>query len=214
LHKLTLSPMACALVVISVVVFCIGLFPGFPEVIEPAGGLIPARFHGSDSDLAEVATMLPAWLTPFTAPFINIGFLDLLLRSLMLLFLGSLIEKILGWQGVLLLFFAGAIASAAMLVLLLPESLRAHTGSFNANSAIVAGYLILHPIAKSQRWRGLSADQARSLQLLFLWLILNLAIGFPTSFDALAERVIAPVAAFGAGLLLARPLLLMKYRQA
>jgi hypothetical protein len=98
--------------------------------------------------------------------------------------------------------------------LLLSESLRTHTGSFNANSAIVAAYLVLHPIAKSRPWRGLSADQARSLQLLLLWLILNLALGFPTSFDALAERVFAPVAAFGAGLLLARPLLLMKYRHA
>ncbi len=184
------------------------------EVIEPAGGLIPARFYGSDADLADVATLIPAWLTPFSAPFITTGFIDLLLRSLMLLFLGSMIEKILGWQGVLLLFFAGAIASAAMLVLLTPESLRSNTGSFNANSAIVAAYLVLYPIAKSQPWRGLSADQARSLQLLLLWFFLNLALGFPTSFEALAERVIAPVAAFGTGLLLARPLLLMKYRHA
>jgi membrane associated rhomboid family serine protease len=135
--------MTCALVIISVIVFCIGLFPGLQEIVEPAGGLIPARFYGSDSDLADVATMLPAWLTPFSAPFINIGFLDMLLTSLMLLFLGSMIEKILGWRGVLLLFFAGAIASATVLVLLLPESLRAHTGSFNANSAIVAAYLVL-----------------------------------------------------------------------
>ncbi len=206
--------MACALAAISGLIFFICLFPGMQEVIEPAGGLIPARFYGSDSDLADVATMLPAWLTPFSAPFINTGFIDLLLTSLMLLFLGSLIEKILGWQGVLLLFFAGALASAAALVVLLPGSLRAHTGSFNANSAVVAAYLVLYPIAKSQPWRGLSAEQARSLQLLLLWFILNLALGFPTSYDALAERVIAPVAAFASGLLLARPLLLMKYRHA
>lgn len=206
--------MACALALISVFIFFISLFLGMQEVIEPAGGLIPARFYGSDADLADVATILPAWLTPFSAPFINTGFIDLLLTSLMLLFLGSLIEKILGWQGVLLLFFAGAVASAAAPVLLLPGSLRAYTGSFNANSAIVAAYLVLYPIAKSQPWRGLSAEQARSLQLLLLWFILNLALGFPTSFDALAERVIAPVVAFASGLLLARPLLLMKYRNA
>lgn len=206
--------MACALVAVSMLIFFIGLFPGMQEVIEPAGGLIPARFYGSDNDLADVATMLPAWLTPLSAPFINIGFMDLLLTSLMLLFLGSMIEKILGWQGVLLFFFAGAIASGVALVLLLPDSLRAYTGSFSANSAIVAGYLVLYPVAKSQPWRGLTADQARSLQLLLLWFILNLALGFPTNFDVLVERVIAPVAAFGTGLLLARPLLLMKYRRA
>jgi membrane associated rhomboid family serine protease len=212
--QLKLLPASCALAGICILVYLLGFLSGFQDIIEPLGGLIPARFYGSDSDLADIATVLPFWITPFSAPFVSTTFFDLLLPVLILLLLGTMIEKVLGWQGVLALFAAGALASAAVLVVLVPDSLRAYTGSYNANSAIIAAYLVLHPIAPLRPWKGLSADQARGLQLLLLWVILNLITGIPTSYELLVERLIAPVGSFAVGLLLARPLLLMKYRDA
>ena len=212
--QLKLTPATSILVAINVFVAICLLWPGSEEQILPAGGLIPARFWGSDTDLAGAATTLPAFLTPFTAPFINSDIFSMLISGLMLLLMGSMNEKILGWRGVLALFFGGALASAIVLVLFLPGSLIAFAGSFDAISAVIAAYLLLYPVGKPMPWGPLTADQARPLQLLLLWFVLNLAMGFSLSYEALIANVAAPVAGFTAGLLLARPLLLWKYRHA
>ncbi len=202
------------LAAINLLVYLLCQWPGMMEAAIAGGGVIPLRFYGASDELGAVATVLPVWLTPFTAPFIHTGLINVLFSTLFFVLLGTMAEKILGWQGMLALFAAGAAVGAATIILLTPDSMRAFTGSTNTNSAVIAAYFVLHPIANTAPWGRLSAQQTKYLQLLILWSILSLATGFPTDFASLAQSVLAPVISFGVGLLLTMPLLRWKYRNA
>ena len=209
-----LKPATGILSALSVLVYFMCQLPGFDEVIAASCGVISVRFYGAGDELGTIATILPVWLTPFTAPFIHTGLFDVILSVLIFILLGSLTEKILGWQGILVLFIGGALTGAASVILLTPDSLLAVTGSANTNAAVIAAYFVLHPIANTVPWGRLSGQQTKYIQLLILWFILSLATGFPTDFESLVQRVLAPVFSFGAGLLLTMPLLRWKYRNA
>ena len=209
-----LKPATGVLAAISVLVYLLCLWPGFAEVIPAGGGLIPARFYVPDNELGAIARILPVWLTPLTAPFIHTALFDFILSVLIFILLGSLTEKILGWQGILALFIGGALTGAAAVIILTPASLLAITGSTNTNAAVIAAYFVLHPIANTAPWGKLSAQQTKYIQLLILWFVLSLATGFPTDLESLVYRVLAPVLSFGVGLLLTMPLLRWKYRNA
>jgi membrane associated rhomboid family serine protease len=212
--QMTLKPATSILVIINLIVAIYAFLPGQAEYVLQMGGLIPARFFGDSAGILDNVNFLPVLLTPLTYSFINIGLLNFIVAAMLLLLLGSMNERILGWQGLLILFFTGAVTSAIILILFLPNSFIPFSGSFNAVSAIVAAYLLLYPVGQPKPWAGLSAENARPLQLLILWAVLNLAMSFPTNMELLAANVIAPTASFLAGLLLARPLLLWKYRNA
>lgn len=212
--RLKLKPATAMLVMLNIAVAFLMFLPDVSDWIVPAGGVIPIRFMGGDVVLESAVTKIPAIITPLTSPFIHNGLVDALVPSLMLLLMGSMNEKILGWQGVFVLFFGGALASSAVYIVLMQGSMYALTGSYSAISAIVGAYLLLYPTGKPMPWGPLSADQARPLQLLLLWFILNLALSFSVSYEVLVINVAAPVAGFAFGLLFARPLLLWKYRHA
>ncbi len=209
-----LKPATGILAAISVLIFLLSLWPGFAEIISASGGLIPARFYIADNELGAIATIIPVWLTPFTAPFVHAGLFDFILSVLIFILLGSMTEKILGWQGILALFTGGALVGAITVIVLTPESLEALTGSRNVNAAVIAAYFVLHPVANTAPWGNLSAQQTKYLQLLLLWFILSVATAFPSDVTSLVQRVLAPVLSFGTGLLLTMPLLRWKYRNA
>ena len=216
--KLTLKPATTALVVLSILVTLIGMWPGMLEVMLPAGGFIPGRFFLDNDELAAFAGSLPVWITPFTANFIHVSIFDLLFPCLLLMLLGSKTEEVLDWQGILALYVSGIIASAIAIVIFASSSLAPFTGSFNAVSAIIAAYLVLYPVAALKSWGSMSPETSRILQLLLLWFLINLAMVFLGSFSGSLGDIligIAPrMAGFAAGLLLARPLLRWKYRNA
>ncbi len=211
--QLKLAPFTMVLVTINVIVTVCMLFPIMANYIPVAGGFIPARLLGTN-DIAGTVGIIPAVMTPFTAPFIHSGLLDMLFPSLMLILMGSMNEKILGWRGVCALFFGGASISAIIIGVFLPNSQTIFSGSHDAVSSVIAAYLILYPVGKPKPWGILTADQARPLQLILLWLIINLVTGNVFSYEGFVSTVIAPVAAFTTGIFLARPLLLWKYRHA
>jgi membrane associated rhomboid family serine protease len=217
--RLKIMPATAILVTLNIVVALMMFLPGFSDWAVPAGGVIPERFFAGDAVLGSAAlqsaaTTFPAIITPFTAPFIHNGLIDALIPSLMLLLMGSMNEKILGWQGVIVLFFGGAFASAIVYVIMMQGSIYALTGSYSAVSAVIAAYLLLYPVGKPMPWGSLPAEWARPLQLLLFWFIMNLALTLSISYEVLVTRVAAPMAGFAFGLLLARPLLLWKYRHA
>jgi membrane associated rhomboid family serine protease len=209
-----LKPATAFFVSISLVLYLLSLWPDFTDYLQIGGGIIPARFYGSDSDFGAIATVIPVWLTPFTAPFIHSGLLDVVLSSLIFVLLGSMTEEILGWQGIAALVGAGALAGGICVIVLTPDSMQSIIGSRNINAAVIAAYFMLHPIANTAPWGNLSAQQTKYIQLVLLWTILSLATGFPTDFESLAQRVVAPVISFSAGMFLALPLLRWKYRNA
>ncbi len=212
--QFSLKPATGAFAAMNLLVYLLCQWPGFMDAIVAGGGVIPFRFYGGGDELGAIATVIPVWLTPLTAPFIHTGLINVLLGTLLLVLLGSMAEKILGWQGMLALFAAGAIAGAATNVMLTPDSMMPITGSSNTNSAVIAAYFILHPIANTAPWGNLSAQQTKYIQLVLLWFIISLATGFPTDYVSLVQAVLAPVFSFAAGMFLARPLLRWKYRNA
>jgi membrane associated rhomboid family serine protease len=212
--QFSLKPATGVFAAIGLLIYLLCQWPGLMDVIVAGGGIIPFRFYGSGDELGTIATVIPAWLTPLTAPFINAGLISVVLSTLLLVLLGSMVEKILGWQGILALFAAGAIAGAATNVILTPESMQAITGASNTNSAVFAAYFILHPIVNTAPWGNFSAQQTKYIQLLLLWIIISLATGFPSDYVSLVQTVLAPVVSFAVGMFLAKPLLRWKYRNA
>ncbi len=209
-----LKPATAVFVGISLLFYLLSLWPDYSDIIRIGGGIIPARFYGSDADFGAIATVVPVWLTPFTYSFIHAGLLDIIISMLIFILLGSMTEKILGWQGMVTLVGAGALAGAVCVIILTPGSMQSIIGSSNTNAAVIAAYFMLHPIANTAPWGNLSAQQTKYLQLVLLWTILSLATGFPTDFESLVQRVVAPVASFCSGMFLALPLLRWKYRNA
>jgi membrane associated rhomboid family serine protease len=210
--QITLKPGTVILAAINLFVYLLSWLPNFGDLVQTGMSVIPARFLGTDDVIGKAVSFIPVWLTLFTAPFVSNGLFDFLVSTLLLLLLGNLTERVLDWRGIFVLYFGGALTSALILTLLLPNSLYGYPTSFNAVSSITAAYLLFHPVGDLKGWGKMTAEQARPLQLLLLWFILNLAMGFPSTFELLTVNVLAPVAAFGAGLLLARPLLLWKYK--
>ncbi len=211
--RLTLKPLATILLLVSCAVTLAGLWPGLFEQLLQNGGFFPAQFLDKGTILPDSIFAISVWLTPFTAPFIHGSIFDLLLPGLLLLFLGGMVEDLLGWPGLLLLFITGILAATAAILIVAGDVSRPFFGSFNMVSAIVGAYLILRPNHAMPGWRGLSARNARKLQLLLLWLIINVVINVGP-LDSLLINLVPTMASFTAGIMLAHPLLLWKYRKA
>jgi membrane associated rhomboid family serine protease len=136
------------------------------------------------------------------------------------MFLGNLTEKILGWKAILTLYFGGAAAAALALVLVAGHVDTPFAGSFNAISAIIGAYLILYPVGVIKTWGSFSPQASRIMQLLILWLFINVATNISVTSDVsgifgnMLISVAPTMASFAFGLFAARPLLLWKYRNA
>ncbi|MFC4292025.1 rhomboid family intramembrane serine protease [Sphingorhabdus arenilitoris] len=201
-----LKPATTALVLINVLVALIGLWPGAMNVMLPAAAFIPARIFGSAAMFGEAATLIPVWLTPFTASFIHLGWFDLLWPFLLLLLLGNALEMSIGSRAIVILYFGGALSSAVALTVVAGGSAEPFTGSFNAVSAIIGCYLMLQTPLVQQYWMNLSGRNSRLLQLTALWFVINIAWNLYMPWDQIVPLVASAMAAFIFGCLAAEPL--------
>lgn len=173
-------------------------------------GFIPARIAG-----LPVPGALPVWLTPLSATLIHAGIIHLGFNMLMLGYCGRFVEYAVGSAGVLVLYLVGAYAAALAQYVSGPMILTPMVGASGAVSALVGAYALLY----SQR-RGAAASNARFghwLHVLWLaagWIFVQLLIGFATARTNVSIAIAAHIGGFIAGLLLARPLMLWRYRNA
>jgi membrane associated rhomboid family serine protease len=205
------GPLTNILLAANILVSLVLLWPGLSDQAVIAGGLIPARFTLGDGG---IAGLLPVWLTPISSAFLHDGFMHLFLNMLMLAFVGKMMERVLGWKGLLMLYCAGIIASAAAECIATPYSATPVIGASGAISALLGAYVILFPNAEPKAWGPIPARFARPLQLLLLWSVINLAFGFVTPGMGYSIAVFAHIGGFAAGLVLAHPLLKWRYRNA
>jgi len=173
------------------------------------GGFIPARLSG-----LALGGAVPVWLTPLTATLLHANLVHLGSNLLMLFFCGREDEVALGPAGVVTLYLVGAYAAAAGQFVAGPHSGIPMIGASGAISALVGAYALLY----GQR-RQVSAhpEVSRWLHILWLaagWLCIQLLLGFASAIQGVAIAAAAHVGGFIAGLLLARPLLLWRYRKA
>jgi len=158
--------------------------------------------------------MLPFWLTPLSATLVHGGFVHLAFNMVMLVYCGRMLERALGWQGIALLYLVGAYAGAAGHWAFGPMSAAPMIGASGAISAILAAYAMLfaeRPVA------AIGPIPSRVVRVVWLaagWIAIQLLIGFASGADGQGIAIGAHIGGFAAGLALARPLLLWRYRNA
>ena len=181
--------------------------------LEPAaaiyGGFIPAHIGG----VAAGAGPVPVFLTPLTATLVHAGFAHLFFNMAIHLFCGRTTEAILGARGLLILYVAGAYAAAGAQYLWDPAETMPMVGASGAISAILGAYALLFGRNRVKVRDPRLATLLNALWLAAAWIGIQILLGF--TFRTLGVVAIAAhIGGFLAGLLLARPLLLLKWRGA
>ena len=208
------GPVTNVLVALNVAIALVLLVPVWWQHAVIAGALFPARFGAGASAFADVGFVVPAVLTPISAAFLHGGIAHVVLNMLMLLLIGKMVERVLGPFMYLLLYFIGAFAAAFAEYVVAPNSMIPIVGASGAMSAIIGAYVVLFPNKQPKNWGPIPASIARPLHLLVAWVALNLALGFVAPGLGMGIAIWSHIGGFVAGLLLARPLLLWRYRKA
>ena len=173
-------------------------------------GVIPARLSG----LIEGSYAVPAWLTPVTATLVHGNFLHVALNLLMLVWCGTQVERVLGAGPMLLLYAVGAYTAAIAQWLVAPLSPTPMIGASGAISAVIGAFALSFG---QQKRIVKSAGLNRSLNALWLlaaWIVLQIMTGMLGGLQGFMLATPAHIGGFIAGLLLQRPLLLWRYRNA
>ena len=215
------GPVTNALVVINLVIATILLVPSWWQYAVVSGGLFPIRLSGNDVAFADVGFLIPAVLTPLSAAFLHGGVAHVVMNMLMLLLIGKIVERVLGGVSYLALYLVSGYVAAGTewlaSVMAWPMSadmMAPAIGASGAISGIIGAYVLLFPNKKPRAWGPVPAALARPLHLTLAWIALNLALGFVGPGLGIRIAIWSHIGGFVAGLLLARPLLLWRYRNA
>lgn len=207
------AALTAATVIVSVAIWVSGLLPA----ASLGAGVVAARFAGAALP-ADLAIAVPDWLTPLSSTLVHAGLAHLVLNLVMLAFCGMQTERAVGWSGVAILYGVGAYAAAAGQWLLAPDSPVPVIGASGAISAVVAAYALLFGRREVSALGPIPGRVVHVLWLAVAWIGIQLLIGYagmgvPGAGGA-QVAIGAHIGGFIAGLVLARPLLLWRYRDA
>jgi membrane associated rhomboid family serine protease len=173
-------------------------------------GVIPSRLTG----LITIPGAIPAWITPLTATLVHGGIIHLAFNMLMLVWCGTLVERVLGRSSLIILYVVGAYFSAIAQWLTDLTSPVPMIGASGAVSAVIGAFSLMYG---QQKRIVKSASLNRALNALWLlaaWVALQLMTGFLAGQQGFLLATPAHIGGFLTGLLLQRPLLLWRYRKA
>lgn len=175
-----------------------------------SAGFIPARISG----VVDLPGALPAWITPFSSALVHGGWLHLGVNILMLVFAGSMVERVIGGSGLLFAYVVGALAAALSQFVVDPGSPIPMVGASGAISALFGLYALFFGKPK-QLTRNMKLNRGIHVAwLLVTWVVLQWMAGMLAGGEGVMLATPAHIGGFIAGLLLQRPLLLWKYRKA
>ncbi|HLL58811.1 MAG TPA: rhomboid family intramembrane serine protease [Allosphingosinicella sp.] len=175
------------------------------------GGFIPIRVGGVAGDEA----FAPVFLTPLTATLVHAGLMHLAFNLLIQLFCGRSVETIIGGRQLAILYVAGAYAAAAAQYLVSPSDPTPMIGASGAISAVLGAYSMMFGRNRVKVANPTLALWLNALWLAAAWVVLQLIVGLTFRTSGTANiAVAAHIGGFLAGLLLAKPLLLLRYRTA
>ena len=156
----------------------------------------------------------PVFLTPLTATLVHSNLVHIGFNMLILLWCGLQVERILGASGLVVLYVIGAYAAAAAQWAVDPMATVPVVGASGAISAVMGAYALsfgrARPITNNlrlNRWINVA-------WLMVAWVLLQMATTWLAGTRGVLVATAAHVGGFAAGLLLQRPLLLWKYRNA
>ena len=172
-------------------------------------GFIPARLGIQVSWPA-----LPFWLTPISATLVHSGFLHLAMNLLLLVWCGRAVERVLGPGPVVALYVVGAYAAAAGHYLADPASIYPGIGASGAVSALVGAFAMSFSRPKPIV-RSFALNRAlNTLWILAAWIVLQWMTAWLMGLQGILVSTGAHIGGFLAGILLQKPLLLWRYREA
>jgi membrane associated rhomboid family serine protease len=176
-------------------------------------GFVPAAVKGGLPDNV-TAVMFPVWLTPLTATLVHASVLHVALNMVMLVYCGREAERVVGWSEIAILYVVGAYAAALGQWVQDPNGHVPMIGASGAISAIVAAYSLFYGRPRARAIGFIPASVVHVLWLAAAWVGLQLLIGVSGISGTQQIAIGAHIGGFLAGLLLARPLLLWRYRNA
>lgn len=214
------QPVTDSLVIITALAWLAAVVLGLSNVLPFAGGFIPALFGATEADtvktLAEsgLTWRIPADLTPLTATLIHGGFGHVAMNVLTLLFCGRVVEKTLGSWSVLFLYVVGAYAAASAHYFANAGQLIPMVGASGAISAVVGAYAMLFSRSRARRIGPIPAHYVHALWLAVAWAAIQWLVGFAMGATGQNIAIAAHIGGFLAGLMFARTLLAIRYRNA
>jgi membrane associated rhomboid family serine protease len=214
------QPVTDSLVIITALAWLAAVVLGLSNVLPFAGGFIPALFGATEADtvksLAEsgLTWRIPADLTPLTATLIHGGFGHVAMNVLTLLFCGRVVEKTLGGWSVLFLYVVGAYAAASAHYFANAGQLIPMVGASGAISAVVGAYAMLFSRSRARRIGPIPAHYVHALWLAVAWAAIQWLVGVAMGATGQNIAIAAHIGGFLAGLMFARTLLAIRYRNA
>lgn len=175
-------------------------------------GFIPARF--APGFVAGLPDMAPAALTPLTATLLHGGVMHLLMNMVMFVYAGAAVERAVGGRGLVALYVVGAYAAAFGQWLPDPGSPNPMIGASGAASAVLGAYSLLYGRSRARAFGPVPERVVQALWLALSWSLLNIVVATIAHDAGLDIAAGAHIGGFIAGLLLARPLLAWRYRDA
>jgi membrane associated rhomboid family serine protease len=173
-------------------------------------GFIPVRGQGAVANVP----LAPFLLTPLTATLVHAGLLHLLFNMLMHLFCGRAVEGLLGGRQLVLLYVVGAYAAAGAQYAVEPLSATPMVGASGAVSAVLGAFAMLFGRNRVKVANPMLASLLNSLWLMGAWIVLQLILGYTFGTQGTMIAIAAHIGGFVAGMVLAKPLLLLRYRTA
>ena len=173
-------------------------------------GVIPSRLSG----LIAIPGAVPAWLTPLTSTLVHGGILHLAFNMLMLVWCGTMVERVLGRSSLIILYVVGAYVSAVGQWLTDMTSPIPMIGASGAISAVIGAFSLMFGQQKRLVKSPALNRALNALWLLAAWVVLQMMTGFLAGQQGFMLATPAHIGGFVAGLLLQRPLLLWRYRKA
>ena len=174
------------------------------------GGFIPGRISG----IIDLPGALPAWITPFSSALLHGSWAHLGVNMLMLLFIGSQVERIIGGSGLVFSYIVGGLFAVLAQFLFDPASPIPMIGASGAISALFGLYSLFFGRPK-QVTRNMKLNRSIHVAwLLATWVVLQWMAELLAGGQGVMLATPAHIGGFIAGLLLQRPLLLWRYRRA
>lgn len=204
------GPVTMLIAGVTFVAWALAALAGWTGPLGYAAGFLPARVSG----IVEVAGAIPLFLTPLGAALIHANLLHVGFNLLMLVFCGRFVEHAVGGRLLALLYVAGAYVAALAQYVVDPTSTVPMVGASGAVSAVVGAYALLYNRQQVRAIGPLSSYAVRLLWLAATWIVIQAMIELASFGSAQRIAVAAHVGGFITGLLLARPLLLWRYRNA
>jgi membrane associated rhomboid family serine protease len=174
------------------------------------GGFIPARVFGA----LTIPGAVPAILTPFSATLLHGNWMHLGLNMLMLVWVGSQLERPLGTAGAAVCYLVGALVAAFAQFAVNPVSVVPMVGASGAISAWFGAYSLMFGQPKALTSSRSLNRSLHAAWLLIAWVIIQWMTGIAAGQEGMMLATPAHIGGFAAGLLLQRPLLLWRYRKA